>query len=361
MKHKAGISLIALVLTIIIFLLLAGILLMVTTQNGSIFSKTKQAKEEHELSAAQEALAIKLSDILTDQLGTKDLNSLNGMQINGYSTKVSDVGKIITMTKNNSSYSFFVDSDYQIHPLNTTSGSSSSFPIGTESSILEKVTMSYTIRSNKILLDISTQQQNSSAAKGYLVYCDHKLYGVINTNSITITGLTRNTTYSIYCIAFDEEGNYKKSEELKLTTVDAEYAPTNKYAILTDKGIMNLKYTNIDDENDFYYEFDLNIEESFLAKDAISKNAYDTDESTFFFGGNISDKYMDVAPSAWNKTLQLKSKGYQWLQFLDKDGNSLYSETFRSTDSTHSIPVNAVKMKYYFNENGGVYEMYVLP
>ena len=121
LKNEVGITLVALIVTIIVLLILAGISIANLTGNG-LLEKTKKAKEEHEIQSAQETLNTKLMSIIADNNGKKELNNLDGLTIDGYNTKVSNAGKIITMTKNNKSYYFLVDSEYNIENLNKISG-----------------------------------------------------------------------------------------------------------------------------------------------------------------------------------------------------------------------------------------------
>lgn len=111
-----GITLIVLVITIIILLLLAG-LSIISLRESKILDKAKMAKQEHENEAAKEALVLKLSDILTEKLGEKDLKYLDGMKINGYDVTLSTTGRVVTMTKNNMTYNFLVDDKYEIIDL----------------------------------------------------------------------------------------------------------------------------------------------------------------------------------------------------------------------------------------------------
>ena len=96
-----------------------------------------------------------------------------------------------------------------------------------------------------------------------------------------------------------------------------------------------------------------------MESDAILKNAYDGDESTFYLAGNVATRYMEINKSSWGKKLKILSKGYQIVYFLDKDENVLYKDEHRRKDSTYTIPENTTKLKYYFNENGGIYEMMI--
>lgn len=52
------------------------------------------------------------------------------------------------------------------------------------------------------------------------------------------------------------------------------------YPIMTTNGMVNVKYTNLADENDYFYI--LNLNKDCTATDALDKAAYDGDESTYF-------------------------------------------------------------------------------
>ena len=90
--QQRGITLVALVITIILLLILAAISISALTGSG-LFDKTKKAQEEHEISAAEEALSTELLSILAEHQGKKDLNNLDGITVAGYNTQVSDIEK----------------------------------------------------------------------------------------------------------------------------------------------------------------------------------------------------------------------------------------------------------------------------
>ncbi len=128
-KGNKGITLVALVITIIILIILAGISIASLSGENGLLGKTIKAAEEHNKSAAKEALSLKLSAILLDKNGDKDLSYLNDMTIEGYNVEVSNIGRIVTMTKDKKSYQFFIDSEYNVTELgevSATTGSGSS-------------------------------------------------------------------------------------------------------------------------------------------------------------------------------------------------------------------------------------------
>ena len=117
-RLNSGITLLALVVTIILLLIIAGISIASIVGENSIINK---AKNEHELSQAQESLATELASILANNEGNKDLKKLDNMKINGYTTKVSDIARLVILTKNNVAYNFLVDSNYNIQKLDNIS------------------------------------------------------------------------------------------------------------------------------------------------------------------------------------------------------------------------------------------------
>ena len=117
MNKNKGITLMALVITIIILIILAGITISAISEKSGILERTKNAKIEQEKNIAEEYLKVQLMKILTDNEGNVDLNKLDGMNIDGYDTKVSQLSKVVTMTKGKQVYYFLVDSNYNVKNL----------------------------------------------------------------------------------------------------------------------------------------------------------------------------------------------------------------------------------------------------
>ena len=67
LKNKKGITLIALVITIIILLILGGIAIATLTGENGLFARAKQAKENYSVSSAKEKLQLAISDLMVEQ------------------------------------------------------------------------------------------------------------------------------------------------------------------------------------------------------------------------------------------------------------------------------------------------------
>lgn len=96
-RLNSEITLLALVVTIILLLIIAGISIASIGGENSIINK---AKNEYESAQAQESLATELASILANNEENKDLKKLDDMKINGYTTKVSDIARLVTLIKN---------------------------------------------------------------------------------------------------------------------------------------------------------------------------------------------------------------------------------------------------------------------
>ena len=72
-KENKGITLVALVITIIILLLLAGIAIATLGGENGIFSKVKQSKSKHIESEMKERLIIAIQDLQTEKKGEATL------------------------------------------------------------------------------------------------------------------------------------------------------------------------------------------------------------------------------------------------------------------------------------------------
>ena len=108
-KERNGITLIALVVTIIVLLILAGISIMMLTGQNGILNRSAEAKEKTGVAQVDESVKLAISDALTNGLGTiteenlvKALNSylgedkytLSGDATNGWDITAKENGKV---------------------------------------------------------------------------------------------------------------------------------------------------------------------------------------------------------------------------------------------------------------------------
>ena len=69
MKKQGGITLIALVITIIVLIILAGVALNLSLGENGLFQKTEYAKEQYKKAAVKEEIELAILDIQTDRVG----------------------------------------------------------------------------------------------------------------------------------------------------------------------------------------------------------------------------------------------------------------------------------------------------
>lgn len=65
--NAKGVTLIAVVITIIILLILSGVAIATLTGENGLFARAKQAKENYSISSAKEKLQLAISDLMVEQ------------------------------------------------------------------------------------------------------------------------------------------------------------------------------------------------------------------------------------------------------------------------------------------------------
>lgn len=293
-KNK-GITLISLVVTIIILLILAGISIIALNGENGLIKRSKQAKDEHETAAAQEALSMELSAILAQSQGEKKLKDLDGMKIDGYTTNVSDIARLVTMTKDKETYYFLVDSQYNIQNLNNIQGINQNPGIGTGSSSSEIIN-DFNIKveeqsglSAKINIDGEITTKDNSKILGYIVLVNGQGNDIGKTMPYTVNLEKIGTTYKIDVMAIDIYGKTKNASSSLTVTTPNVIETALDYPIMTKEGMVNVKYTNPGDARDYYYGLDLS--KDCTASDALDKAAYDGNEATYYNGTSTKNKF----------------------------------------------------------------------
>lgn len=144
-KHESGITLIALIVTIIILLILAGVAISNLTGSNGLIKKTEISKEKTEISIEEEGINIAVTTSRIKDTGYSDLNK-NDLQ-NAIDDQFGN-GKVTVIDNNNGTYdlimnngssrSYTISNDGTIstEPSNIWNGSNSSeglYGIGTDS------------------------------------------------------------------------------------------------------------------------------------------------------------------------------------------------------------------------------------
>lgn len=115
-KRNKGITLIALIITIIILLILAGVTISLTLGDNGLFKTAKTAGIEYEKSAAREKLEIAIADIVASKAGNAKLADLKDIRDKNIKILNSileyDVEANVEV---DGKYKFIVDSDFNIY------------------------------------------------------------------------------------------------------------------------------------------------------------------------------------------------------------------------------------------------------
>lgn len=103
MKNQKGITLIALVITIIVLLILAGVIIARLTGENGILNKATGAVSDTEKATAEEAIKMEVYNNIATNEGTFDLNTFTSITTNSdYEYAVGDATeskRVVTVTK----------------------------------------------------------------------------------------------------------------------------------------------------------------------------------------------------------------------------------------------------------------------
>ena len=432
MKNKRykerGITLVALVVTVIILLLLAGVTIANLSGENGLIAKVKQAKEKYSISEAKEKIELGISELRIEQ--AEDLKKEDLVRLNNDEIDVRDVSDFpIEIICGN--YKFKVDSNFNVSyvgEFNDTVITYTTEPNGYTNQdkvkILIKIKNEKGIKSieypnaDKLLVrgqkeadvdydanangtytfkvvdnddketskdvviynidkvepkkvDVQckpgvttatvklsaedgdeTETSSKSGIDRYEIYVNGTKVGETTTDEYKITNLVKSSTYSMYVIAYDKAGNFKKSENVSFTTTAGAY-PT-----ITASGV------NWPDED--------------LAIDAIGKEAFDNDDDTYTYYNYYRYGYnakAEVDNSLWGKVLNVKfniwyrgSPGYYralTMYCYDADDNLIGyvdSETGTTTTTYYykfEIPEGCTKIQFSNSLDFRIYQINV--
>ena len=122
-KSNNGITLVALVVTIIILLVLAGIAIATLGGENGLFARVKQAKKAHIQAEMQEQLTLALNELQVDKKGSASLDDVTQDWINtvissDYSPTIKEDaslnGKLVVMNKSNITGKFLIGQNLEI-------------------------------------------------------------------------------------------------------------------------------------------------------------------------------------------------------------------------------------------------------
>ena len=90
-NNKKGITLIALIITIILMLILAGVVISLTIGDNGIIKIAKETNIKQIQAEMKEQLELKIADIQIQKTGEATLQDLDNLQIDGYTIQVEEI------------------------------------------------------------------------------------------------------------------------------------------------------------------------------------------------------------------------------------------------------------------------------
>ena len=232
-KDAKGITLIALVITIVVLIILAGVVIMLSLGNNGIFNRAKQAKEEYKLAQAREELEIEILNVQTKILEEKArtatledlLNTLdkNKYEIVLYYTPIaSNETQVLKATYSkvkeiSTGIMFIVDSKLVIKDVKLVD-KEESLKVNDFDVNIENANGSY------LTIDASNAITNDgSKIKLYKYYINNEKVKEQEGNKYTVTNLELGTTYSIKVVVVDKNEKEKSSKIKTYTTDNKQY------------------------------------------------------------------------------------------------------------------------------------------
>lgn len=392
LKNKKGITLIALVITLIILLVLAGITVVALSGENGLFSKTKQAREKYSISEAKEKLTTKLMQLQTEvtdeeqrSATIEDINKLVDEDSKYYDKEIESVkdrneNKLVKI----SGYYFEVDSKLNIvgnidaaeltvtdttYKVNSTNGNIMNVTVNIKNEIgiqrvikpdntdvtpagsKEQVTIDYDVEDGKEY-KFKVQLIGSNEQKEYILKANLNAKPEIEQNesnaypTLTEYGFEIN---KIVKIDYGENSDnyYSLDNGNSWIKYTEDGVSVKKEGKILAKSVMNGEITKESQEN-------ITMQ---LASDAISKEWYDGDENTYASIGRFErKKYLLVDESAIGKKIKMKvSSSPIYMYITNKTGDEII---FKNIDG-EIIPEGAVKIEIYNPQSVGmnIYEM----
>ena len=347
MKKNKGITLIALVITIVILLILLGIVIIALNGNNGLITKTKQIKEKYLISEAKEKLITKLMRFQTEIINNEgknasleDLNKLINTNSKYYDKEIEDIkekeeNKVIKI----SGYYFEIDNNLNI--------------IGNiDTSEFAQTYTTYRLNSvNENIMNVTINIKNEIGIQKVIKPDNTEITPVASKEQIAIDYNVENGKeykFKVKLVGSNEEKEYilKANSNAK---PEIKQNDSNTYPLITEYGIEINKTINIDygENTNNYYSLDngnswikytgndINIkkegyilaksviegeitkeaEENItmqLADDAIGLGAYDNNDDEYFKpthdDNGLKSYYINVDKSLYENNIRIYMK-----------------------------------------------------
>ena len=302
-KKNKGITLVALVITIIVLLVLAGITIAQLKGNG-LFDKAIRAKDESEKQAATEKMNLKITEAeMSSWEKEKRMPTLQELANEFCKNEDDEFEYVLTTSKKTASklgdivvtdsiftkfkeypYEFEIDSSLKLASIDGVKISNDNNEKNNETTAKQskiindfKVKVSLENIKAKIEIDGKISTVDGSNVVGYIILVNGEATEVNKTLPYVVK-LDGGKTFKIEVIAIDNEANLKRSSNSISVTTPSVIETVLDYPILTTDGMVNVKYTKPDDGN--FLAYGLNKIKQCTGSDALGTEAFDGIETT---------------------------------------------------------------------------------
>ena len=389
-----GITLIALIITIIILLILAGITISSINGESGLFSKAKIAREETKRSNAKEKLNIKLLEFQTKKISEEgknleidDLVDWIDPDSKYYDSEIISImdnpenkSKIVEIDK----FYFEITEKFEINDIKESSTETTYEVISTNENIMKiKVKIKNIMGINKVITpdgeEVTPDKENKTKIEinyevtngqeyifkvqtlvGNKEFKEYKLIPNIDSKPIIETGNMKGypvlTNYGIKVdckvkISFEEDkNNYYSLDEGKTWRKYEQEISIDKQSTVIAKTIVDGEITK---ETKKQIQFN-------LADDALQSQAYDNDANTFVTINHGETRVVKVDETMWGKnaaiTLKSENAGSGFknqVECKDASGNVLSSfnvaYSYNWENKAFYIPENTITLEFTAN------------
>lgn len=181
-------------------------------------------------------MKLKVQEYIANGTGTFDVNSLDGMTIDGYNINTSVTGKIVYMTKDNVNYAYLVDTKGNVTELGNMNNSATSSNSDNTSDLITNLSLNITDNNGRYVeVQADATTSDGSNIIGYI----YLLNGVAQINSSSnqyiYSNLDMNTNYTFTVCAIDKSANIKKvSQAITTSNKTYIYKEGKEYTYLTN-------------------------------------------------------------------------------------------------------------------------------
>ena len=243
-KEKNGITLIALVITIVVLLILAGVTLNVIIGDNGILSKAKESKEKTEIAKYEEELGMCVLDLQIEESGNFNMNVLRSKFVEKVKENENTDDIEIVSEEGNATiegvykgYEFTIDEKYVVHIGKKSTGIRVITELSPKGYTNQNVTATIVISCNN---GISTIKQTKPSSETAINVNGAKEY------TITKSDISENIIYE-YEIT-DSQGN-KTTKTIAITTIDKVTPKDFEITVENIEGGFKINGTTTDEES----------------------------------------------------------------------------------------------------------------